>query len=179
MHATIVARSTSEIGGMGALIRDAVLSVEPEIPGVEPYSVADQMFATVAKERFAARIMGSFALAALLLAAVGIYGVLAYIVKQRTPEIGLRLAVGASGGRVVRLIVGRAMWMVGAGALLGVLSAFGLTRFLGALLFDVGTTDGLTYLSVTAVLVVVAFAASYIPARQASRVDPLKTLRSE
>ena len=179
MHVTIVARSRSDASGIGEQIRDAVLSVEPGIPGVEPASVADQMYQTVSKERFAARLMGTFAAAALLLSAVGIYGVMAYLVRQRTAEIGLRMAMGATSQHVLRLIVGRAMWMVAAGAVVGLVAAFGLTRFLGAMLFGVGATDLITYGTVTVVLVVVALVASLIPARQATRVDPLTTLRAE
>ncbi len=179
MHATVVARSRSDAGGIGEQIRDAVLAVEPEIPGVEPMSVADRVHQTVSKERFAARLMGSFAAAALLLSAVGIYGVLSYLIRQRTAEIGLRLALGASSKNVLGLVVGRAMWMVAAGTVLGLAAAFGLTRFLGAMLFGVGTTDLATYMSLTVVLVFVAFVASLLPANQAIRVDPLTTLRSE
>lgn len=179
MHATIVARSRSDAPGVGEQIRDAVLSVEPEIPGVEPASMADQMYQTVSKERFAARLMGSFAAAALLLSAVGIYGVMAYLVKQRTAEIGLRLAMGATSHHVLRLVVGRAMWMVMAGTVLGLVAAVGLTRILGAMLFGVGTTDVVTYVSVTVVLVLVAFVATFLPANQATKVDPLKILRAE
>jgi ABC-type antimicrobial peptide transport system permease subunit len=123
--------------------------------------------------------MGSFAAAALLLSAVGIYGVLSYLIRQRTAEIGLRLALGASSKNVLGLVVGRAMWMVAAGTVLGLAAAFGLTRFLGAMLFGVGTTDLATYMSLTVVLVFVAFVASLLPANQAIRVDPLTTLRSE
>jgi putative ABC transport system permease protein len=179
MHATIVARSRSDVSGIGEQIRDAVLTVEAEIPGVEPASVADRMHETVSKERFAARLMASFAAAALLLSAVGIYGVMAYLVKQRTAEIGLRMAMGATSGHVLRLIVGRAMWMVLTGTLVGLAAAFGLTRFIGAMLFEVGAMDLSTYATVTGILVLVAFVASFLPANQATKVDPLTTLRAE
>jgi putative ABC transport system permease protein len=179
MHATIVARSRSDVSGIGEQIRDAVLTVEAEIPGVEPASVADRMHETVSKERFAARLMASFAAAALLLSAVGIYGVMAYLVKQRTAEIGLRMAMGATSGHVLRLIVGGAMWMVLTGTLVGLAAAFGLTRFIGAMLFEVGAMDLSTYATVTGILVLVAFVASFLPANQATKVDPLTTLRAE
>ncbi len=179
MWCSVVARSRADVSGIGEQIKAAVLSVEPEIPGVEPESISDRMYDTVAKERFAARIMGSFAAAALLLSAVGIYGVMDYLVRQRTAEIGLRLALGATSRSVLRLVVGRAMWMVGAGTLVGLAAAFGLTRFLGAMLFGVGATDITTYVSLTCALVVVAFIASLLPARRATRVDPLTTLRME
>ena len=104
---------------------------------------------------------------------------MAYLVKQRTAEIGLRLAMGATSYHVLRLIVGRAMWMVAAGTVVGLVAAFGLTRFLTAMLFGVGAMDLSTYAAVTGLLVLVAFLASFIPARQATRVDPLTTLRSE
>jgi len=179
MHATIVARSRSDGHGVGGQIRDAVLGVEADIPGVEPASMANLMYQSVSRERFAARLMGSFAAAALLLSAVGIYGVLTYLVKQRTAEIGLRMAMGATSVHVLRLVVGRAMWMVGAGTVVGLGASFVLTRFLEAMLFGVGATDSGTYVSVTVVLVLVAFVASFLPANQATKVDPLLTLRVE
>jgi len=179
MHATIVARSRSDVHAIGEQIRDAVLGVEADIPGVEPWSVENQMYRSVSRERFAARLMGSFAVTALLLSAVGIYGVMAYLVKQRTAEIGLRLAMGATSAHVLRLIVGRAMWMVALGAAAGLAAAFALARFLTAMLFGVGAMDLATYATVTGILVLVAFAASFLPARKATRVDPLTTLRAE
>jgi len=179
MHATIVTRTRTEGPGIGEQIRDAVLSVEPEIPGVQPRSVANDMYQTVSKERFAARLMGSFAGIALLLSAVGIYGVMAYLVRQRTAEIGLRMAMGATSRQVLQLVVGRAMWMVGTGVIVGLAAAFGLTRFMTAMLFGVETMDLATYASVTGVLVIVALVPCYLPANQATKVDPLATLRAE
>jgi predicted permease len=178
MHATIVARSRTDSPGIGAQIRDAVLSVEPEIPGVEPWSVARQMYQSVSKERFAARLMASFAAAALLLSAVGIYGVMAYLVRQRTAEIGLRMAMGATSRHVLRSVVVRAMGMVMAGAAIGLVAAFALTRFLTAMLFGVEATDIPTCFAVVGILVVVALVASYLPAHQAAKVDPITTLRA-
>ena len=137
-----------------------------------PTTAIAGIFISVASRIFFPRV-------SLLLSAVGIYGVMAYLVKQRTAEIGLRMAIGATAVHVLRLVVGRAMWLVAVGTVVGLVAAFVLTRFLGAMLFDVGTTDLATYGSVTAVLVLVAFAASLLPAKQATKVDPLTTLRVE
>ncbi len=104
---------------------------------------------------------------------------MAYLVKQRTAEIGLRMAMGATSRHVLRLIVGRAMWMVVLGTGVGLVAALALTRFLTAMLFGVGAMDLSTYAIVTGLLVLVAFVASFLPARQATRVDPLTTLRAE
>ena len=179
MWGSIVARGRVDVSGIGGQMKRAIMNVESEIPGVEPESISDRMHDTVAKERFAARIMASFAAVALLLSSVGIYGVMAYLVRQRTAEIGLRLALGATPKSVIGLVVGRAMWMVGAGTLVGLAAALGLTRFLGAMLFGVGATDITTYASLTGILVVVAVVASYLPAIQATKVDPLTALRAE
>jgi putative ABC transport system permease protein len=121
-------------------------------------------------------LLGAFAGIALLLASVGIYGVISYLVVQRTHEIGVRMALGAQRSDVLRLIVGHAAKLVGIGTFIGLILAFLSTRLLSALLYNVGAFDGTTFLFVTIALAAVALLASYIPARRAARADPVVAL---
>jgi len=130
-------------------------------------------------DRFNLWLMGSFALLALLLAALGIYGVMTYTTAQRTRELGIRLALGAQTGDVLKLVTVQGMKLALIGVVLGLLGSFALTRLMESLLFEVGATDPLTFSLVTVLLAVVSLAACYIPARRATRVDPLIALRSE
>jgi ABC-type antimicrobial peptide transport system permease subunit len=124
-------------------------------------------------------LLGVFAALALGLASLGIYGVISYLVGQRTQEIGVRLALGAKRVDVLRLILGEGMRMAALGLAAGLLASLGLTRLMAGLLFGVSATDPLTFVSVAALLAIVALAACYIPARRAMRVDPIVALRYE
>jgi len=123
--------------------------------------------------------MGAFGLLALLLATVGIYGVLAYSVAQRTQEVGIRKALGASRASVLGLIVKQGMTLVGIGVCIGIVGALGLARLMASLLFGVKASDPLTFVAATLVLSAVAFVATYLPARRATAVDPVVMLRYE
>ena len=131
----------------------------------------------VAEPRFSAALVGAFAGAALLLAAVGVYGVLSYTVTQRTGEIGVRMALGARRGQVVGPVVGQGLLLAGAGVTLGTLGALAGARVLESLLVGVVGRDPVVFAAVPAVLVLVAGAATWLPARRASRVDPAAALR--
>jgi putative ABC transport system permease protein len=135
--------------------------------------------ASLAGNRLNSLMLGGFATVALLLSAIGIYGVISYSVVQRTHEIGIRAALGASTGNVVGMILKAGMLMAGVGLVLGFLGALALTRFLAALLFGVGTRDPLTMAGVGGILALVALLASYLPARRAAKVDPVICLRCE
>ncbi len=131
------------------------------------------------QERFGALLLGAFAATALLLAAVGIYAVMAYVVSRRAHEIGIRMALGARAGEVFGAVVVRGLVLGGAGAALGLLGAFATTRLLSSLLFEVSPSDPLVLIGVSLTLVAVALAASYLPARRAAKIDPVVALRAE
>jgi len=159
-------------------VREAVRSLDPEV--APKFTTLEQNFArTTAPRRFNLMLLGVFAGVALSLASLGIYGVLAYSVERRKREIGIRMAIGARPLEVFRLIVGQGLRLVTVGVALGVLLALALTRYLGSLLYDVTPTDPLTYVGVVAFVIVVALGACYVPARRATRVDPMVALRYE
>jgi ABC-type antimicrobial peptide transport system permease subunit len=133
--------------------------------------------ATLGQRRMTMLLLGSFAAMAMLLALVGIYGVIAYSVAQRTREVGIRRALGAQRGDIVRLVLGQGLGLTLAGVVLGIGGALALTRVMERLLFHVSATDPTTFVAIALLLVVVALAASYIPARRAARIDPMAALR--
>ena len=134
---------------------------------------------SVSQPRFRAVLLGLFAGLALILAAVGVYSVVSYVVAQRTHEIGVRIAIGAGQGDVLKLVVGQCMLLVLVGVTTGVAAALGLTRLLASWLYEVRSTDPATVVGVSLLLVLTAFLASYIPARRATKVDPMVALRYE
>jgi len=162
-----------------AIINEAVRRVDPRVapPRLEP--MPEIVGASIAEQRFQTTLLSLFAGTALALTAIGIFGVVAYGVQQRVREIGVRVALGASAGDVMRLIVGRSFRFVAAGVAIGVAGAFGLTRFLTGMLYDVKAGDPLTFSVAVLTLLVVAFLASYLPARRATRIDPVRALRLE
>jgi ABC-type antimicrobial peptide transport system permease subunit len=135
--------------------------------------------AAVAPARWSTTLLGVFACVALVIAGLGVFGVLSFIVTQRTRELGIRIALGASSTSVQRLVVGRGMVLVSIGLVVGLIGAFALTRFMSTLLYGVTPTDPLTFAGVAGVLLGAAAVASYLPARRATRVDPIVALRAE
>jgi predicted permease len=174
----LVVRSTRPATALIAGVREALREVDAAMP-TSDYQLFDAVVdRAVSPRRFILVLIGGFALAALLLAAVGIYAVLSYSVSQRIPEIGIRMALGETAGAVRRRVVGRTMILAGAGIVIGAALSFGLARLIGSLLYEVGTTDPLTFAGMAAVLLLVAGLAAYLPARRASGTDPLVALRA-
>ncbi|WP_438483299.1 ABC transporter permease [Oleiharenicola lentus] len=160
-------------------MRAKLRSVDPSAPLYHEGSLEEDLDNMLSNRRGVMWLLGAFAGIALLLSAVGIYGMLAYDVAQRTREIGIRGAIGASRGQIVGLILKQGLWKTGAGVLIGLGGAFYLSRYLGSLLFEVKPTDPLVFAAVCALLLVVSFLASWLPARRAAKVDPMVALRAE
>jgi len=148
------------------------------LPVAEIRPMTDVVVRSTSRERFNALLMTVFAASALVLAAIGIYGVMAYVVQQRTREIGVRLALGADPAAVRRMVVFQGMRLAMTGVIIGVAAAFGLSRYLTAMLFGVQARDPLVFVGVPALLALIALVAVWIPAARASRIDPLGALRS-
>jgi putative ABC transport system permease protein len=159
--------------------REAVHSLDPGQPIVKVRTMEDNIAASVVQPKFRATLLGVFSGVALVLAAIGIYGVIAYSVAQRTREIGIRMTLGADRGAVLRLILGQGLLFAMIGVTLGLAAAFGLTHFLKSFLFEVSAFDPITFTTAAVVLLTVVLAASWIPARRATRVDPIVALREE
>jgi predicted permease len=175
----LVARTTIEPASLAPAFRNAVHETDPSVPVYELQTMNERVSNSVAARRFNLLLLGGFAALALLLAGVGVYGVISYIVTQRTHEIGIRMALGAQSGDVVRLFIKQGMALVILGVVLGLVGAFTLTRVMTSLLFNVSASDPLTYVGVAVTLSLIALLACYIPARRATKVDSLIALRAE
>jgi ABC-type antimicrobial peptide transport system permease subunit len=159
--------------------RAAVQSLDPDQPVADIATMRQRLDESLAPERFQLFLFGAFAGVALLLASVGIYGVMSYSVRLRLHEIGIRMALGARAADVVKIILRKGVQLGAAGIALGLVMAFGLTRFMSALLFGVRANDGLTFAGAVFVLLAVIAGASFVPAWRAARTDPLRVLREE
>jgi ABC-type antimicrobial peptide transport system permease subunit len=176
---TIALRTEGDPLALAKPIQAEIRTLDSEMAFSNVQLLEQRVSNSLLSQRLSSFMMGSFSLTALLLAALGIYGVMTNSVSQRTNEIGIRMALGAQGRDILHLVVGRGLRLTAIGVVLGLAGAFGLTRFLNAFLYDVSPTDPWTFAIVTVFLVVVSFLACYLPARRAARVDPMVALRNE
>jgi putative ABC transport system permease protein len=177
MH--VVVYSEMEPARVASLVGEQIAGLDPELAATEVVTIADLLSESIAQPRFNMALLVGLAVCAAALAAVGIYGVISYSVVQRTGEIGVRMALGASAPDTVRMIVREALWVVGIGVALGVAGALGAARFIEGMLYGIEPTDPMTYVSVGAVVVALGAIAAAIPARRATSVDPVIALREE
>ena len=178
-YMSLVVRTSGSPAALLQPVRNAVLALDRDQPPFDAKTMKDVLADSIALRRFSMLLLGVFAAVALALAAVGIYGVVAYSVSQRTHEIGVCMALGAQRLDVLRLILGRGFGLTLVGIAVGLATAFGVTHVMSEMLFQVAPTDTVTFASVSLILAGVALAACYVPARRASKVDPMVALRYE
>ncbi|HWP44340.1 MAG TPA: ABC transporter permease [Blastocatellia bacterium] len=175
----VIARGDTDPQRLIASVRNEVSRLDPNMPIGTARTLAEKLSVPMLPARLAASVLGSFGLLALGLAAIGIYGVMSYAVSRRRREMGIRMALGAQASDVLKVVLGEGMALVGAGVAIGLMASFALTRVMASLLFGVSATDPSVFALVTLLLVSVAFLACYLPARRATRVDPMVALRHE
>jgi predicted permease len=175
----LVARGSSDATPLAAPITQEIHAVDPTAVVYGIRSMQDRLHDSLARQRFASTMLGAFASFALLLAAVGLYGVMSYLVSQSTRDIGVRMALGARPGDILGIVVREGMELSAVGIVAGLVGALAVTRVMASLLFGISAIDALTFALVPAILAAVAFAATAIPALRATRVDPIVVLREE
>jgi predicted permease len=175
----LAVRTSSEATGLASAVVSEIHAVDPDVVVYGIRTMQDRLYDSLARQRFSSTMLGAFAVFALLLAAIGLYGVMAHLVTQSTRDIGVLVALGARPGNILRLVVRQGMELAGIGIVVGLVGAVALTRVMASLLFGVSTTDLLTFAAVPVLLAAVAFAATAIPAWRATRVDPMVALREE
>jgi putative ABC transport system permease protein len=177
--ASWIVRTAGTPTGLTAQIQKEFLAVDAQLPMSRIRTMEQVVSNSIARQNFNMLLLTIFGAIALLLAAIGIYGLMSYSVEQATHDIGVRMALGAARGDILSLVVARGMKLAGIGLAVGIAAAFAAARLLSRMLFGVEPTDPVTYLAVAVSLGIVAFFACYVPARRAMRIDPLIALRSE
>ena len=172
----VVARTTGDPLSVAGAVRNEIRQMDANLPVANVRSMNDVVAAALATPRLTGFVLGAFATIALTLAAVGIYGVLAYLVSQRTQEIGIRLAIGADRSQVLGMVLRQGLSLTAVGIVVGLIGAFALTRLMQSLLYEVHPNDPITFVAVTAAVLVIALAASFLPARRATKVSPMSAL---
>jgi predicted permease len=175
----VLVRSTNDPGPLAAALRAVVRELDRTVAVSDVRTMDAVVAESIRGTRFTVLLVGAFALAALLLGAIGIYGVMSYLVGQRLQEMGIRLALGATASAVIGLVVGRAARLAAVGVMVGIVAALLATRWLSTLLYDVSPTDPMTFVAVPLLFLLVAVVASYAPARRATRIDPVRALRAD
>jgi ABC-type antimicrobial peptide transport system permease subunit len=176
---TVAFRGGTDAASMLSSVKSELRSLDPDLPMYYVRTIEQRLDESLARRRFSMLLLGVFAGVALILATIGIYGVMAYLVNQGTREIGIRMALGATQGNILSLVVRHGMALALSGVTIGLVAAFLLTRLIRSLLFGVQATDPVTFAEIASLLVLVALLASYIPAHRAARVDPLTSLRCD
>jgi putative ABC transport system permease protein len=176
---TLLVRSTKDPVSLISAVRRQVHSVDPDLPFAKVAAMEARVYDALKPQRFNTFLMGLFAALALLLAVVGLYGVLSYTVVQRRHEIGVRMALGAQTRDVIGLVIRQGMTLTLIGMAIGLIAAFGLTRLIETLLFGVSPNDPVTFFVIALLFAMAALLACYLPARRATKVDPMVALRSE
>ncbi|HEY0320288.1 MAG TPA: ABC transporter permease [Pyrinomonadaceae bacterium] len=175
----VLVRTTSDPAPMAAAVTREIQAADPELPVFDVNTMEQRLYDSLARQRFSMFLLGIFAAVALILAAIGIYGVMTYWVNQRIHEIGIRMALGAQPGNILRLVLRQSLILVSLGIAIGLAGAFALTRIMSSLLFGITATDRLTFIMLSLLLAGIALLSSYLPARRAAKVDPMVALRYE
>jgi putative ABC transport system permease protein len=175
----LAVRTSSEAAGLSSAVVSQIHAVDPDVVVYGIRTMQERLYDSLARQRFSSTMLGAFAVFALLLAAVGLYGVMSHLVTQSTHDIGVLMTLGAQPGNIIGLVVRQGMQLAGIGIVVGLVGAAALTRVMASLLFGVSTTDAFTFGTVPALLATIAFAATAIPAWRATRVDPMVALREE
>ena len=178
-YMTVVVRSDMDMVALESALRAAVMEVDPQQPIYEVKTMEQVLFDSLGSQRFNMYVLGIFAVAALVLAAVGLYGVLSFSVAQRSNEIGIRMALGAQVSGVIGRVIGSSLSLGAIGLAIGTCAAVGLTRLMASMIYGVSATDPFTYGAGIVLLTLVALAASWLPAARAARADPVNALREQ
>jgi putative ABC transport system permease protein len=175
----ILIRTQSTPIAMASVVREALRTIDPDLPLLQPTTLEARIAQTIANQRLALVLLGAFAALALLLASLGVYSVMAHLVAFRTAEIGIRMALGATQGAVLRMVLGHGRKLTLIGIAIGIAGGLLISRLMQQVLFEVNSADPVIYLVVSVLLLLIAELASFLPARRATRIDPVIALRME